>query len=103
MATHVKKRSETIGLPPGSLVYIGDKLQKEVEITVATYNEHEYGEYSKTSFRECSLFAKETSHVTWIDISGYQQVKDLEYLGECFHLHPLVMEDILNSDQRPKA
>jgi magnesium transporter len=103
MAINFKKRSETIGMPPGSLVYLGDAPQKEVEIIVATYNEQEYGEYSQTSFRECLVFAEESSHVTWIDINGYQQVKDLEYLGKCFHLHPLVLEDILNSDQRPKV
>jgi magnesium transporter len=102
MATRVKKRSETIGMPPGSLVYVGDKPPKEVEITIANYNDQEYAKYSKTSFRECLLFAKETSHATWIDINGFQEVKDLEYLGECFQLHPLVLEDILNSDQRPK-
>jgi magnesium transporter len=103
MATHVKKRSETLGMPPGSLVYVGDKPQKEVTITVENYNDQDYAEYTKTSFRECLVFAKETSHVTWIDINGFQQIKDLEYLGECFHLHPLVLEDILNSDQRPKV
>ena len=103
MTLRVKKRSETIGMPPGSLVYVGDKPQKEVTITIENYNEHDFDEFSKTSFRECLLFAKETSHVTWIDINGYQQLKDLEYLGECFKLHPLVLEDILNNDQRPKV
>jgi magnesium transporter len=103
MATHVKKRSETIGMPPGSLVYIGDKPQKEVAITVTNYNEHDFDEVTKTSFQECLIFAKETTHVTWIDINGYQNLKDLENLGECFQLHPLVLEDILNNDQRPKV
>ena len=103
MTLRVKKRSETIGMPPGSLVYVGDKPQKEVTITIENYNEHDFDEFSKTSFRECLLFAKETSHVTWIDINGYQQLKDLEYLGECFKLHSLVLEDILNNDQRPKV
>jgi len=103
MAKHVKKRSETIGMPPGSLVYVGDKPQKEMTITIENYNEHDYDEFSKTSFRECLVFAKETSHVTWIDVNGYQHLKDLEYLRECFQLHPLVLEDILNSDQRPKV
>jgi magnesium transporter len=103
MTTHVKKRSETIGLPPGSLVYVGDKPQKEVTIAIENYNEHDFDEFTKASFRECLVFAKEASHVTWIDINGYQNLKDLEYLGECFQLHPLVLEDILNSDQRPKV
>jgi|WetSurMetagenome_2_1015567.scaffolds.fasta_scaffold54264_2 magnesium transporter len=103
MATHVKKRSETIGMPPGSLVYIGGKPQKEVTITVTNYNEQDFDEFTKTSFRECLVFAKETAHVTWIDINSYQHLNDLKYLGECFQLHPLVLEDILNSDQRPKV
>jgi magnesium transporter len=103
MASHVKKRSETIGMPPGSLVYVGDNPQKEMTITIENYNEHDFDELTKTSFRECLVFAKETSHVTWIDINGYQNLKDLEYLRECFQLHPLVLEDILNSDQRPKV
>ncbi len=102
MATHVKKRSETIGLPPGSLVYIGDEPHREVKITIADYNDQEYNEDTKTSFRECVLSAGDKSRVTWIDINGYQDVKDLESLGECFHLHPLVLEDILYNDQRPK-
>ncbi len=103
MATHVKKRSETIGMPPGTLVYVGDKPQKEVTITIENYNEQDFDEHTQASFRECLIFAKETAHVTWIDINGYQHLKDLEYLGECFKLHPLVLEDILNSDQRPKV
>lgn len=102
MTKLVKKRSETIGMPPGSLVYIGDKPNKEVAITVVNYDEKDYSEFTKTSFRECLIFAKETSHVTWIDINGFKQVKDLEYLGECFNLHSLVLEDVLNNDQRPK-
>ncbi len=103
MATRVRKRSETIGMPPGSLVYVGDKPSGKVAITVEHYTEQDYAEYTETSFQECLVFAKETTHVTWIDINGYQQGKDLENLGECFHLHPLVLEDILNSDHRPKV
>lgn len=38
----------------------------------------------------------------WINVRGISQVGDLERLGECFKLHPLVLEDILNVAQRPK-
>ena len=46
--------------------------------------------------------ADDPGEVTWINVSGISQVKDLEKVGECFKLHPLVLEDILNVDQRPK-
>jgi magnesium transporter len=40
--------------------------------------------------------------VTWIHINGIHDVQALEELGNIFGLHPLTLEDILNSDQRPK-
>jgi magnesium transporter len=40
--------------------------------------------------------------VTWVNVAGIHQVEVFEKLGSCFSLHPLVLEDILNSDQRPK-
>jgi magnesium transporter len=51
---------------------------------------------------ECAAY-KDKASVTWINVSGISQVTHLEKLGECFQLHPLVLEDILNIDQRPKV
>jgi magnesium transporter len=97
-----KKRSQKVGLPPGTLIYTGDKTEKEFEITTVTYNEQEYSETISKFFRECPVISKEAATVTWVNVNGLQNTKDLEELGECFHLHPLVLEDILNTDQRPK-
>ena len=55
-----------------------------------------------TSLAECPT-PQERPGVTWIDVSGISQVGHLEHLGECFKLHPLVLEDIPNVDQRPKV
>ena len=54
-----------------------------------------------TSLAECPVMTDRPG-ITWIDVCGISQVDHLEKLGECFHLHPLVLEDILNVDQRPK-
>lgn len=96
-----KKRSETIGQPPGALVYMGEKSDKEIEITVSTYNSGKYSETVTQSLREADL-SRQDSQVTWINVNGLHRVKDLAYLGQCFHLHPLVLEDIVHTDQRPK-
>lgn len=101
MTTSAKKRSETIGQPPGALVYVGDKADKEIEITISSYNSQEYAETVTQTLQDCDLSRKD-SRITWINVNGLHRVKDLQYLGECFQLHPLVLEDILHTDQRPK-
>jgi magnesium transporter len=104
MAKHnlVKKRSQKVGLPPGTLVYIGEKTDKEFEITTVVYNEQECGETTSKLFQKCPFISKETSTITWVNINGLHNTRNLEELGECFRLHPLVLEDILNTEQRPK-
>ncbi len=98
----VKKRSQKVGLPPGALVYIGEKTDKEFEITTVTYNEQECSETTNKLFKKCPFISKDSSTITWVNINGLHNTRNLEELGKCFHLHPLVLEDILNTEQRPK-
>ena len=65
------------------------------------YDEAHFQEKEIKTIEECFLF-KDKPTVTWINIDGLHQVEILEKLGECYGLHPLVLEDILNTDQRPK-
>jgi magnesium transporter len=101
MPTLIKKRSKKAGLPPGSLVHIGEKKAEIPKITVMDYDEAQFQEKEIKTIEECFLF-KDKPTVTWINIDGLHQVEILEKLGECYGLHPLVLEDILNTDQRPK-
>jgi len=97
----MKKRSRKAGLPPGTLIHIGEKKTEEIKITIMDYDESQFQEKEAKSFDECFLY-KGRPTVTWINIDGIHQVETLEKLGECFELHPLTLEDILNTDQRPK-
>jgi magnesium transporter len=97
-----KKRSRKAGLPPGSLIYTGDKGEGEVQITVIEYDDSQYEERLSTTLEECLLRPGKPT-VTWIKVEGVHRTENLQQLGECFHLHPLVLEDILNTDQRPKV
>ncbi len=97
----IKKRSKKAGLPPGTLVHIGEKKAEIPKITIMDYSEDHFQEKEVKTIEECFLF-KETPTVTWINIDGLHQVEILEKLGECYGFHPLVLEDILNTDQRPK-
>lgn len=97
-----KKHSQKAGLPPGTLIYTGDRADQGFQITTVTYHEGDYSETTSQCFKACPVISPETPGVTWINVNGLNNAKHLEEMGECFHLHPLVLEDILNTDQRPK-
>jgi len=94
------RRSKKAGLPPGTLVHIGEKRTGPVKITVTTYDEATYTEKEVHSVEEC--FPIKESLVTWITIEGIHKVDIVEKIGEYFSIHPLTMEDIVNTEQRPK-
>ena len=102
MAKFIKKRSIKSGLPPGSLVHIGQKPAREVKITAIDYSEADYQEKEIVSIDE-GLIPKNNHGVRWLNIDGVHEPKIVEKIGTIFGLHPLVQEDILNTDQRPKT
>jgi len=101
MAKPIKRRSRKAGLPPGTLVHIGERKAEFVRITVIDYNEQNFQEKEVSAVEECFPF-KATPTVTWINIDGLHKIELIEKLGKEFDLHPLILEDILNTGQRPK-
>ncbi len=98
----MKRRAKKVGLPPGSLVYLGDKPKGTTKITLFDYVDGELTEREIEQPDECAVY-KKSDTVTWINVDGIQDVGVLEKIGKQYDLHPLVMEDILNTDQRPKV
>ncbi|MDH7499873.1 MAG: magnesium/cobalt transporter CorA [candidate division NC10 bacterium] len=96
-----QQRSKKAGLPPGSLVYIGEKKAEEAKITILAYDEAHVEEGQAQTIQECFSF-RDRPVVTWINIDGIHDTKVLEMLGDRYGFHPLMLEDILNTDQRPK-
>ena len=102
MRRFIKKRSKKAGLPPGTLIHIGEPRSGEVRTTVVEYDEGHFQEREWDTPEGCYVFPPRPT-VTWINVDGIHQKDLVEKLGECFRLHPLVQEDILNTDQRPKV
>jgi magnesium transporter len=96
-----KKSSKKAGLSPGTLVHVGERKVDDVKITIMDYDEHRCAEMTVDSIETCRQFLENDS-VTWINISGIHDVAMIKDLGSCFNLHPLVLEDVLNTEQRPK-
>jgi len=101
MPKQFKKRSRKAGLPPGALVHIGEKWSEQARISVMQYNEEALREKELADVRELPV-PPDMSLTTWIHVDGLHDTAILEQLGEQFDLHPLVLEDILNTDHRPK-
>jgi magnesium transporter len=97
----LKKRSTKTGLPPGALVHIGEKKAEKVRINILDYDENQFEEKEAKNIEECFPF-KDKPTITWINIDGLHQVDIIEKIGKKFDLHPLLLEDILNTEQRPK-
>ena len=98
---HKKKRSIKTGLPPGSLIHIGEKKAERVRIRILDYDENQFEEKEAKTIEECFPF-KDKPTTTWINIDGLHQVDIIEKIGKKFDFHPLLLEDILNTEQRPK-
>jgi len=97
----IKKRSKKAGLPPGTLIHIGEKTSDTTRVTLWEFDEKDFQESRLENIESCFPFKTEPT-VTWVNVAGIHQVEVFEKLGSCFSLHPLVLEDILNTDQRPK-
>lgn len=102
MKNFLKRRSKKQGLPPGTMVHVGDKKSEKVKITLLDYDDNGHVTEKKIDdVNICNEFRDQTS-MTWIDLEGLNDLDALSALGKQFDLHPLVMEDIVNTDQRPK-
>ena len=96
-----KKASSKIGLPPGSIVYLGEKKVDKVTIKVTEFDEASAETYEIKSVEEIDPFT-DTPQVTWVSVCGLHETDFLKQIGERFKVHPLVLEDILNPETRSK-
>lgn len=101
MRKFINRRSRKTGLPPGTLVHIGERKAEKARITVIDYDEKEFLEKEVAKIEDSFPF-KETATVTWININGVHELDVIEKIGTHFGLHPLILEDIVNTGQRPK-
>lgn len=96
------KRSDKAGLPPGTLVHIGEAKAEPVRLRLVEYDAAGYEERELATVTDCAP-PPDGSRNYWLDVGGIHQLSVIEHLGQAFHLHPLLLEDIANTDQRAKA
>lgn len=96
-----KRLLKTVGQPPGTLIYTGDKPSEETRITIIEYDEQQYLLKEVKTVEECYP-CKMTPIKSWINVTGLSNLEIVESMGKHFDIHSLVMEDVVNMSQRPK-
>ena len=96
-----KRYSHKVGLPPGTLVYVGEERAEPTQITLIDYNESYFHESTVETVEECVAF-KNAETVTWVYIQGIHEAHFISQIGEHFGINSLVLEDIMNPTQLPK-
>lgn len=97
----ISRRSKKIGLVPGSYVFLGEQKEEVAQINIMDYNADSYDFKTLESIDE-ALPYKDSKNITWVNIYGLHDIRILQKIEAHFGIHPLVMEDVLNTSQRPK-
>lgn len=98
MGSYTKKT----GLHPGSLVHVGEKKIEKTRIQVLDYDKENFRKQEYQSVEECFPY-RDTDTVTWINIEGLHETELIAKLGKHYGIHPLVLEDVLHTEHRPKV
>lgn len=94
-------RAKKVGLPPGTLLPVGEVKISHSEVVLFRYDGQQLSESSSTRLSELDI-TTDDNDVLWLNVYGLHDPDLMREIGRAFNLHPLVMEDILNPDQRPK-
>jgi magnesium transporter len=98
---HKSRPSRKAGMPPGSIVHVGEENTSDVKISLLHYTAETAEQKIVASAEECKEYINREG-ITWINVIGIHNTQIIEGIGKLFNLHPLVLEDIPNTEVRPK-
>lgn len=90
-----------MGLPPGSITYIGKERSEDAILEMISYNA---GDLSKANYDTCEALQQNMlpNAVNWINVDGIHNDQLIHEFNTAFDLERLMLEDITNTNQRPK-
>ena len=98
----IKKSAQKIGMAPGTLVHIGEQRTEQVQFQLIQYDEQHFTESMPESIDYLGELFKQEG-VSWLNFDGVHDINVVETTGKQFNIHPLVLEDIVHTGQRPKV
>lgn len=101
MARFYRQVHKKVALPPGTIEFLGAKKVDAVRMSILDYSEQLFEEKDHVRLEDCEGL-RDSSTVSWININGLHDTELIEEVGRCFTVHPLVLEDIVHTNQRTK-
>jgi magnesium transporter len=87
---------------PGTMVFVGEQKVARPRIDIFEFNPEMVRELPDVGLQECFDATIDDSRVTWINVNGIHDIEVIEAIGQHFGLHPMTLEDLVNTAQRPK-
>jgi magnesium transporter len=101
MARFFKDRLKSKGLAPGTPVFIGDRKVENTLVNIIDYTKEDVAELKDARNEEIEK-RKHSKEISWINLYGIHDQEKITEIGSIFNLSPMLLEDIVNTDQRPK-
>lgn len=95
------KSTNALNKAPGTVAYVGRKESSKITLEVIDYNKDNYERFIFDNVEPTFNFENQ-ENITWINVDGLSNTTEIEKLGKYYDLHPLIIEDIVNTNQRPK-
>lgn len=102
MTRFITKQKNTKNVIPGSPVFVGNQKEENTRIRLIGYDENELEEIELETIDELENYINKYKRL-WLNIDGLHDVELVGKVGELFDIHTLVLEDIVNTDQRPRV
>jgi magnesium transporter len=102
MPKKFRKMSRKVGLPPGTLVHTGEIKNEFPTVTVVDYDDKNLLVENSLLINDALSMRKQAAN-RWINLDGIHDSNIINSIGSFFGIHPLVLEDIQNTGQRPKV
>lgn len=88
-------------MAPGKIIYVGDDRTEQVNITVIDYDLDYFEERTSLTVEDCFPYRDKPTN-TWINVDGIHNTEVIEKVGKHFGINTLVLEDVVNTNSRPK-
>ncbi len=97
------RRSVKVGTAPGSLIYVGEKKVDEIQAQIIRWSVDDFMENKNLSLKGPMKELILDSHYQWLNIHGLHDVDAITKVGSHFKIDKLILEDLLDTTQRPKV
>jgi magnesium transporter len=102
IAQTIRRASGKAGMAPGTMVFIGEQKLARPRIEIFDFNAETARELPDVGLQDCFDLNIDESSVVWINVNGVHDIGVIQAIGEHFGLHPMTLEDLVNTAQRPK-